>query len=154
MTEYSNLENRLTNNNYKSSGEKKIAEFLDHYKIPYQYEKELLIKDKDKSRIWYPDFYLYKYGNIIIEYFGIENDPFYDRNYSYKKRIYSENHIDLIEIFPKDIRERNLENKILNGVNNILSIRMDQFKKIYNSQSNKNNLIFIKLPHYSKSQLY
>lgn len=125
---------------------------MDHYKIPFQYERELLIKDRSKSRIWHPDFYLHKYGNIVIEYFGVENDTFYDKSCIYKKKVYSENHIDLIKIFPKDIRARNLKSKILDGINSILYNRMDEFKKIYNANLNKN--IVMKLPYSSGSRVY
>ena len=121
---------------------------MDQYKIPFQYERELLIKDKSKSRIWYPDFYLHTYGNIVIEYFGVENNEYYDKSYIYKKRVYSENHIDLIKIFPKDIRARNLKSKILDGINSILCKRMDEFKKIYNKN------IVMKLPKSSESRMY
>ena len=69
-------------NNYKSRGERAIAEILTKYNLVFVYEHPLLIKeqkenDSEKLRIWYPDFWLPKYS-IVIEFFGMEGDKNYD----------------------------------------------------------------------------
>ncbi len=41
--------------NFKSKGERRIADFLDNNRIQYQYEAGVLVyQAKDKPRIWYP----------------------------------------------------------------------------------------------------
>ena len=49
---------------FKSEGERRIAYFLDTNLIKYQYESGLLVNAADeKTRIWYPDFYLPEFGS-------------------------------------------------------------------------------------------
>lgn len=84
----------------KSTGEKKIAQFLKDEKIHFLYEYPLAITDEDrKVRIWYPDFWLPEL-NIIIEYIGMKGKGDYDRASFRKKKVYNALKIDFIEISP------------------------------------------------------
>ncbi len=86
---------------YKSMGEKRLADFLFEYDIPYIYEQ-----NHWWSGINYkPDFTIplhnQKHKGVVIEYFGILRDTEYDRE-THAKQIYWQNQSDyqFIELFP------------------------------------------------------
>ena len=88
----------------KSYGEKIIANFLYEHNIPYRYER-----NHCWSGINYrPDFTIFKSekppSGIIIEYFGMEGEPEYDK-LSGQKKIYWEGKKNwkLLEYTPKDL---------------------------------------------------
>ena len=85
-----NLEKILCRNiddNFKSKGEIKIADFLDETGIKYLYEQGILVEDyQQKQRIWYPDFYLPEFG-MYIEYFGVVNDREYEKGIHKKNAV-------------------------------------------------------------------
>jgi hypothetical protein len=101
-------------NGFRSYGEFLIAETLVHYKIPFQYEPDLFLKDQNKYVIWHPDFYLPKY-NTIIEYFGMKGDKNYDTGIRKKKRLYYENHLNLIPVYPATLK-KDYKAYILHGI--------------------------------------
>lgn len=72
---------------YRSRAEVRIAGILDREGIAYRYEHPLAVVDRRQVRIWYPDFYLPEYG-MILEYFGVNGDPGYDRRTEHKMRVY------------------------------------------------------------------
>lgn len=78
---------------YKSKGERRIGEYLASRKIAFQYEYPLAIVDRGQTRIWYPDFRLPEYG-MIIEYFGMNGRPDYDKQMQHKIATYREAGID------------------------------------------------------------
>ena len=89
-------------NQYKSEGERAIAEILTRYNIDFRYEHPMLIKeqkdnDTEKLRIWYPDFWLPKYS-IIIEYWGMEGSKSYDEGKRAKLHAYKNLDIDCISV--------------------------------------------------------
>ncbi|BFM38254.1 hypothetical protein OLK001_01800 [Synechocystis sp. LKSZ1] len=97
----------LDGNRYKSYGEKIIANFLFERDIPYRYERNY-----DWNGINYrPDFTIFtnKNSGIIIEYFGLEGDPDYDKM-SDKKREFWRNKSgwNFLEFSPQDILNDNL----------------------------------------------
>ena len=76
-----------------SSAEKKVARFLSDYGIWWNFEQPIYVKDdKDRPRVWTPDFYLPEIG-MYIEVCGTDG-----RDYSYRKRIYEKNRIPIIFI--------------------------------------------------------
>ncbi len=87
---------------YKSKGERIIADFLESINLPYNYEQGVLIRDRGYQRIWYPDFNLPDF-NIYLEYFGREKDPHYDTSIKYKLATYQENNIDIIPVYPETL---------------------------------------------------
>jgi len=103
---------------YRSSGEKKIAAFLDGAGIKFEYEVAVAIRERGYQRIWYPDFKLPEY-NFFIEYLGIEQSPQYDQNSNYKLKTYQANGIDVLALYPKDLRQ-GYEQKIFNTIQNDL----------------------------------
>jgi len=52
-------------NRYKSNGEKKIAGYLTKRGFTFSYERPVALLDDDKTKIWYPDFYLDDYHILI-----------------------------------------------------------------------------------------
>ena len=65
MTLYEKIRQEQHYNNYKSDGERRIADFLNKKNIPFTYEKPLAVVDDRKTRIFYPDFSLHDFNTII-----------------------------------------------------------------------------------------
>ncbi len=111
---------------YKSRGEFEIAKFLDKFKIEFEYEFPIAIVEGDKTKIWYPDFYLKEY-QIVIEYFGMYNhNKVYKNNANFKKKTFQNCGIQFIPVY--ELRDK-WEEYILK------SMRMHQemkVKKLYN----------------------
>ncbi|VBB44929.1 conserved hypothetical protein [uncultured Desulfatiglans sp.] len=87
-----NLEDMIGNHkdpNFKSEGERRIANFLEYTSISYHYELGVLINsDDDKPRLWYADFYLLELG-ACIEYYALVGRQNYNRGINTKERVYS-----------------------------------------------------------------
>ena len=82
----------------KSEGERRIADFLDHYGIEYIYEAPTAVTQRNKVRIWYPDFYLPEYG-LYIEYYGRQGDSDYDRGVAEKTAAYNASGLEVIPVY-------------------------------------------------------
>ena len=98
-----NLESTIidhTRAKFKSSGERRIANFLDKNCIKYQYEPAVLVNTGDnRPRIWYPDFYLPEFKNYI-EYFGMAGNHAYDEGIKRKESVYLKMGLDVLSIYP------------------------------------------------------
>ena len=94
----------LRGEHVKSFGEKAIANFLFEHGIPYNYEQN----HHWDGFNYKPDFTIHLGGNkkVIIEYFGMQGDPDYDKQ-SQKKRAYWKGKPDYIflELSPRDLRD-------------------------------------------------
>lgn len=88
---------------FKSKSERKIGEFLGKQNIAYQYEYPLAIIDRDKTKIWYPDFKLPEY-NMIIEYFGMNGNSSYNEQMAHKMKAYKKAGIDGIYLVDSTMR--------------------------------------------------
>lgn len=124
------LETKLQKDPYKSEGERKIAQFLTKTGINFIYEEPTLIKDKDKIKIWYPDFTLPQY-HIIKEYYGINGKPEYTERTQHKQKAYEENQLDVIPIYPEHL-QNNYQDRIIRNINEILYRRIYQFQNTFN----------------------
>ena len=107
----------------KSKGERAIAEVLEKYNIPYEYEYPILIKDihdgdTEKMRIWYPDFWLPEYS-IIIEFFGMNKND-YKKGVELNKKIYKQLHFDLIPVYQKTL-EKDLKSYLLIQISKLIN---------------------------------
>jgi hypothetical protein len=111
---------------FQSKGEQKIANFLDSLNIEYTYQPPIMIKDHGYHRIWYPDFGLNKYA-IYIEYFGMKNDPAYDKRTKHKLKTYQQSGIDVISLYPLDL-EGNYERYILREIVRTISHRLSDLE--------------------------
>jgi hypothetical protein len=127
-----NLESKLgLENDFKSAGERRIAELLNKYGIDFKYEPPVAVQDhQNKLRIWYPDFFLPEYG-IYLEFNGLEGNPNYDNGIMLKDSAYKKNGIDIIGITPS-IQNGKLENYLLNSIYGIQKTRYSRIKsRIY-----------------------
>lgn len=86
---------------YKSDPEHRIAGLLDQYGLPFIYEKPTAVMDSGKLRIWYPDFTL-SFGPVI-EYFGVNGDTAYAQRTQHKLRVYHQNQIPVLPMYPQDM---------------------------------------------------
>lgn len=118
-----NLE-EIAGNKYRSDGEYKIGSLLSSYSLPFVYENPTLVIDDGKQRIWYPDFSVY--GAIIIEYFGLQGDPDYDNGIEHKKKVYDENQMDMIPVYPSHF-EGEWQKYILGSIKTTLENRLQSF---------------------------
>ncbi|MDP2628773.1 MAG: hypothetical protein Q8P15_02665 [Nanoarchaeota archaeon] len=116
---------------YKSQGEEVIAEILTKYHIDFVYEYPLLIKeqkenDTEKLRIWYPDFWLPKYS-IIIEYFGMDDNPSYHKGKQAKWDAYKKLDMDCIPVYPKTI-QGDLKSYLLINIKKLINEKVRHFE--------------------------
>jgi len=114
-----------TKNRYRSKGERTIASLLNQYGIPFQYEPDIYLKDKDKSYIWHPDFYLPEH-QTVIEYLGLNGNENYDQITRRKKRIYYQNHYHFIPVYPETL-QKNYQNYIFKSIQGYLTNRLNDF---------------------------
>lgn len=120
------IEQLLRNEGYKSEGERRIAEFLEEARIDFVYEKPILIEDKGKQRIWYPDFWLPDYS-IIIEYFGVVGEEAYDLAIKHKMKVYAQNHLNVIPVYPQTF-EADWKDYVLRSIRKTLVHRVIDFE--------------------------
>ena len=83
----------------KSEGERRIAETLDQYGIPFIYEARLPLQVRGVTKTFRPDFYLPDLG-VYIEYYGRAGNEEYDRRTSRKQAAYSASGVEVISIYP------------------------------------------------------
>jgi hypothetical protein len=81
--------------------EKEVAFFLRDRGLRWSYESPIFIyDDKDRPRVWTPDFYIPKLG-MYIEVCGTD-----DFNYEYREKIYKKNgfHVIFIHVYKEPDR--------------------------------------------------
>ncbi|MFC1794069.1 hypothetical protein ACFL3Q_10840 [Planctomycetota bacterium] len=110
---------------YKSWGEEQIARLLDRNRITYQYEYPVAVIDREKTRLYYPDFRLPEYG-LVIEYFGINGDSGYDQRKRHKIEVYKKAGIDGL-FLTRDSLRGDWPDKIMVQIENILKYRLERF---------------------------
>lgn len=109
----------LDGEDYKSFGEKVIADFLFEHNIKYKYERNFWWSGINCR----PDFTIFtgEKEGIIIEYFGLEGDPDYDVMSDKKRKYWEEqSNWDLLEFTP-----RNLKNEGVEGFRNSLKATLE-----------------------------
>ena len=90
----------------QSNGEKRICNFLYRNEIPYKYDSLIRI-NKQYVR---PDFILK--NRTVIEYWGMEGDPEYDKKRERKTKIYQEGNLRLIDVNRNTDIEKHLAEEI------------------------------------------
>ena len=110
---------------YKSKAEIQIARLLDRERIAFRYEHPLAVIDRSKARIWYPDFSLSDYG-MIIEYFGMNDDPGYRERAEHKMQVYRENGIEGVFLTEESF-QGDWPARIVGQIEGILQGRLDRF---------------------------
>ncbi len=112
---------------FRSWGEEQIARLFERNTIAYQYEYPLAIQDQGKVRIYYPDFRLPEYG-LIVEYFGVNNDPAYDKRTEHKIAAYKQAGIDGL-FLTRDSLRGDWPNRILGQIEHLLHKRINRFQR-------------------------
>jgi len=111
---------------YRSEGERRVAGFLEQLGIPFEYEKPLAVVDRGKTKIWYPDFTLVDYGNILVEYFGVNGSEDYRRRTQHKLDVYEANGLDVIPVYPQDFK-KDWKSNLMSNIYGILERRIQDF---------------------------
>jgi hypothetical protein len=97
---------------YKSRGEAQIGRLLDRYGIPFFYEQPLIVYDRGRHRIWQPDFTLPTLDGLIIEYAGMPDRPDYMAGINHKQKVYLDNAIQAMFVYPCDLTGPNWPEKL------------------------------------------
>jgi hypothetical protein len=92
---------------YRSSGEAQVGRLLNRYGIPFVHELARVVQVRGRYRIWHPDFTLPTYGAAIIEYAGMPDRPDYMQGVRVKTRVYRENQIPALFLYPADLKGTN-----------------------------------------------
>lgn len=136
------LESKLkgkTSDSFKSLAERKIADFLDRSGIRYTYEPGILVMDRNKPKIWHPDFYLPEFG-VYLEYYGLAGNREYDKGITKKTRVYSEMGLEVIALYPENLNN-NWQGYLVKRLQEISEKRLNAITLKYPStnQNNKRN---------------
>jgi hypothetical protein len=102
----SRLEDRLAPSEppYKSRGEAQVGRLLDRYGIPFFYESPLTVHDGGRERTWHPDFTLFSYRGLVLEYAGMPDRADYMMGIRKKERVYAQNKVPAVFVYPQDLR--------------------------------------------------
>lgn len=112
---------------FKSRGEALIAGLFEAGGIDYFYEHPLAVVAGDKTRIWYPDFQLPRYG-LFVEYFGRPRDPAYAVGMAKKRRVYQQNDLTALLLTPTVFQPADWRRRILDRIEGLLVGRLEAFR--------------------------
>ena len=110
---------------YRSEAEVQIARLLDCERIALRYEYPLAVMARERTRIWYPDFYRPEYG-MMVEYCGRNDDPGDRERVEDKREFYRETGTDGV-FRNKDSFQGDGPARILEQREDVLQKRMDRF---------------------------
>jgi hypothetical protein len=99
---------------------------FERYGVPFTYEQPASVFDGERTRIWYPDFFLRGQG-IFLEYRGREHDPVYDEGIARKEAVYAANGLTILTVTPNVFRG-NWPTRILDQIEEILADRLALFR--------------------------
>ena len=123
------LEQRASQPAFKSYGEQRIAGVLDQYGIRYQYERPIVVIDRSKERLWYPDLWLPD-PSVAVEYYGMAGDPEYDQGIRRKAQVYEQNNIGMVPVYRQHLG-RDLPDYLMGGIEKIVAGRYQRFQNAY-----------------------
>ena len=126
------LENKA-NQQYRSRGERQVANLLQQLKIPFQYEPDIYLKEANKRYIWHPDFYLPEY-HTVIEYLGVNGNQTYNEMAQRKQRVYTANNYHFIPIKPSQL-SNGLQTYITKSIDNHLVSQLQHYYQTTKKQS-------------------
>jgi len=107
--------------------EKEVARYLKHLGLKWIYEFPVFIFDeKDRPRVWSPDFYIPKFG-MYIEVCGSK-----DFDYTYRDRIYKDNgyNVIFVHLFKEPEKWKNF---LVKRIIEIEELRHDDIMKVVSS---------------------
>jgi hypothetical protein len=109
-----------------SESEKLVAIYLKELSIWWHYESPVFVYDeKDRPRVWTPDFYLPKLG-MYVEVCGSENVG----SYEYRKKIYEKNeiHVIFVQVYKE---EKKWKKYLIRRLQEIEETRHSEIVKIH-----------------------
>lgn len=98
---------------------------FERYGVPFHYEQPVAVNDRERTRIWYPDFFLCGQG-LFLEYGGREHDPAYAQGLAHKQAVYAANGLTVLTVWP-DMFRGNWPTRILDQIETTLSDRLAMF---------------------------
>ena len=128
------LETKL-NQQYRSQGERQVANLLQQLKIPFQYEPDIYLKEENKRYIWHPDFYLPEY-RTIVEYLGVTENQTYDEMAERKQKVYTANNYHFIGLRPADMA-KDYQTHIVKAIDNHLYGNLRRYRQTTSSYRHK-----------------
>jgi hypothetical protein len=111
---------------YKSWTEFKIARFLEQVGLAFKYEKPTAVVDDGKTKLWHPDFSLA--CGPVIEFFGLMDNPDYAAGAQHKLKIYRDNGIHVLALYPDDLSE-GWQERVLVWIEGVMEYRMNLFRR-------------------------
>jgi len=108
--------------------EKLVASYLRELSIWWTYESPVFVYDeKDRPRVWTPDFYLPKLG-MYVEVCGSENA----KSYEYREQIYKKNEVYVIfvQVYKE---EKKWKNYLVKRILEIEEVRHSGIVKMFHS---------------------
>lgn len=127
---------------YKSKGEYEIAKFMDDFDLDFEYEFPIAVIDEDKTKIWYPDFYLKEY-QVVVEYFGMYNhNEGYREAVEHKKKVFQECGVQFVPIYHIN---KNWEEYLIKAILMHQEMKAKKINKVLDKYSQKNKSFISKI---------
>ena len=120
---------------YRSQGERQVAQFLNQLRLPFQYEPDIYLKEGQKRYIWHPDFYLPEY-RTIVEYLGVTENQTYDEMAERKQKVYTANNYHFIGLRPADMA-KDYQTHIVKAIDNHLYGNLRRYRQTTSSYRHK-----------------
>ena len=100
----------------KSEGERRIARALTDYGLPYIYERRIPVPGQGGRRYLLPDFYLPTI-DTCIEFYGRAGNVGYDERTTAKQRVYEQERLRVIALYPWDLCHRRWPQNLMDMLN-------------------------------------
>ena len=102
--------NPKTENRYDSKAEQEVADYFKRKNIIFHHHPQIKLDQTYgpitipfKKILVEPDFFLPEF-EVYVEYWGLIDNPEYKKNsYDKKKKLYKDNDIDFISLYPKNL---------------------------------------------------
>ena len=103
---------------YESLGEQKIGRTLDQYGIPFFYKQPTLVYENGRRELWYPDFTLPTFDDMVIEYSGRHHQNKVIIPPERKQEVYRQNDIPALFLKPADLARPDWVEKLYETLGN------------------------------------
>ena len=103
---------------YESLGEQKIGRTLDQYGIAFFYRHPTLIYENGRRELWYPDFTLPTFDDMVIEYPGRHHQNKVIIPPERKQEVYRQNDIPALFLKPADLARPDWVEKLYETLGN------------------------------------
>ena len=103
---------------YESLAEQKIGRTLDQYGIPFFYRHPTLIYESGRRELWYPDFTLPTFDDMVIEYLGRYHQNKLVIPPERKQEVYRQNDIPALLLKPTDMARSDWVEKLYKTLEN------------------------------------